>query len=50
MREQLLDAGLLPVKSVIDVRDGGTLLGFEYGRHWVVQQIKARTERPPIPG
>ncbi|WP_353826642.1 VOC family protein [Agromyces sp. SYSU T0242] len=43
-----VDAG--PVR-VIDPRDGGTLFGFAdpYGNTWVVQQIRARAERPLIP-
>lgn len=37
--------------NVIDDRDGGTLFSFTDpdGNGWVVQQIKARAERPLIP-
>ena len=37
--------------TVIDDRDGSTLFGFADpdGNTWVVQQIKARAERPLIP-
>jgi predicted enzyme related to lactoylglutathione lyase len=37
--------------TVIDPRDGGTFFGFNDpdGNAWVVQQIKARAERPLIP-
>ena len=37
--------------DVIDERDGGTLFGFADpdGNGWVVQQIKARADRPLIP-
>ena len=37
--------------SVIDERDGGTLFGFvdPDDNSWVVQQIRARAERPLIP-
>jgi hypothetical protein len=32
-------------------RDGGTLFGFDdTGQLWVMQQVKARAEGPPIPG
>jgi catechol 2,3-dioxygenase-like lactoylglutathione lyase family enzyme len=38
--------------DVIDERDGGTLFGFTDpdGNAWVVQQIKARADKPLIPG
>ena len=37
--------------AVIDPRDGGTLFGFSDpdGNSWVVQQLKARGEKPLIP-
>jgi predicted enzyme related to lactoylglutathione lyase len=37
--------------DVIDERDGGTLFGFTDpdGNSWVVQQIKARADKPLIP-
>ena len=37
--------------EVIDERDGGTLFGFTDpdGNAWVVQQIKARADKPLIP-
>jgi hypothetical protein len=37
--------------DVIDERDGGTLFGFTDpdGNAWVVQQIKARADKPLIP-
>jgi hypothetical protein len=37
--------------DVIDERDGGTLFGFADpdGNTWVVQQIKARADKPLIP-
>jgi hypothetical protein len=38
--------------DVIDERDGGTLFGFTDpdGNAWVVQQIKARADKPLISG
>ena len=46
--ERGVDAGEI---DVIDERDGGTLFGFADpdGNGWVVQQIKARADRPLIP-
>ncbi len=37
--------------AVVDERDGGTLFGFvdPDGNSWVVQEIRARAERPLIP-
>lgn len=37
--------------TVLDERDGGTLFGFSDpdGNTWVVQQLRARAERPLIP-
>ena len=37
--------------TVIDPRDGGTLFGFSDpdGNTWVVQQLKARADKPLIP-
>lgn len=50
---QLSDKGV-PVGDimVLDERDGGTLFNFQDpdGNSWVVQQIRARAERPLIPG
>ena len=45
--ERAVNAGEI---NVIDERDGGTLFGFADpdGNGWVVQQIKARAERPLI--
>ena len=45
--ERAVNAGEI---DVIDERDGGTLFGFADpdGNGWVVQQIKARAERPLI--
>lgn len=52
-REQLLARGVAARDiDVIDERDGGTLFGFADpdGNAWVVQQIKARADKPLIPG
>ena len=45
--ERAVNAGEI---DLIDERDGGTLFGFADpdGNGWVVQQIKARAERPLI--
>lgn len=51
-REQLLERGVAAGEiEVIDERDGGTLFGFADpdGNAWVVQQIKARANKPLIP-
>jgi catechol 2,3-dioxygenase-like lactoylglutathione lyase family enzyme len=51
-RELLLDRGVTAGDvDVIDERDGGTLFGFTDpdGNAWVVQQIKARADKPLIP-
>lgn len=51
-REQLLGRGVAAGDiDVIDERDGGTLFGFADpdGNAWVVQQIKARADKPLIP-
>ena len=51
-REQLDERGVAVGEiDVIDERDGGTLFGFADpdGNGWVVQQIKARADRPLIP-
>ena len=48
-REELLARGVQAGEiDVIDERDGGTLFGFADpdGNTWVVQQIKARADRP----
>jgi catechol 2,3-dioxygenase-like lactoylglutathione lyase family enzyme len=48
-REQLLERGVAARDiDVIDERDGGTLFGFTDpdGNSWLVQQIKARAEKP----
>jgi catechol 2,3-dioxygenase-like lactoylglutathione lyase family enzyme len=50
-REQLLERGVTTGDiDVIDERDGGTLFGFTDpdGNAWVVQQIKARADKPLI--
>jgi catechol 2,3-dioxygenase-like lactoylglutathione lyase family enzyme len=52
-REQLIERGVeVGEIDVIDERDGGTLFGFTDpdGNAWVVQQIKARADKPLIPG
>jgi catechol 2,3-dioxygenase-like lactoylglutathione lyase family enzyme len=51
-REELLGRGVEASEiTVFDERDGGTFFGFADpdGNTWVVQQIKARAERPLIP-
>ncbi|MET0757170.1 MAG: VOC family protein [Mycobacterium sp.] len=51
-REQLDERGVAVGEiDVMDERDGGTLFGFADpdGNGWVVQQIKARADRPLIP-
>jgi catechol 2,3-dioxygenase-like lactoylglutathione lyase family enzyme len=51
-REQLVERGVVAGDiDVIDERDGGTLFGFTDldGNAWVVQQIKARADKPLIP-
>ncbi len=50
-RQQLIERGVNAGEiDLIDERDGGTLFGFTDpdGNGWVVQQIKARAERPLI--
>jgi catechol 2,3-dioxygenase-like lactoylglutathione lyase family enzyme len=52
-RAELLDRGVDAGDiDVIDERDGGTLFGFTDpdGNAWVVQQIKARADKPLISG
>lgn len=52
-RKQLLDRGVEAGEIIVlDERDGGTLFDFSDpdGNTWVVQQIKARAQRPLIPG
>jgi predicted enzyme related to lactoylglutathione lyase len=52
-RKQLISRGVECSEiTVIDPRDGGTLFEFSDpdGNSWVVQQIRARAERPLIPG
>lgn len=51
-REELMSRGVECSEiTTIDERDGGTFFGFRDpdGNSWVVQQIKARAERPLIP-
>jgi catechol 2,3-dioxygenase-like lactoylglutathione lyase family enzyme len=51
-REQLLERGVAAGDiDVIDERDGGTLFGFTDpdGNSWLVQQIKARADKPLLP-
>ena len=51
-REELLARGVQAGEvTVVDERDGGTLFGFSDpdGNTWVVQQLRARAERPLIP-
>jgi catechol 2,3-dioxygenase-like lactoylglutathione lyase family enzyme len=51
-RGELLERGVAAGEiDVIDERDGGTLFGFTDpdGNAWVVQQIKARADKPLIP-
>jgi catechol 2,3-dioxygenase-like lactoylglutathione lyase family enzyme len=52
-RAELVEGGVSVGEiEVIDERDGGTLFGFTDpdGNAWVVQQIKARADKPLIPG
>ena len=51
-RAELLSRGVACDEiQVIDERDGGTLFGFADpdGNTWVVQQLRARADRPLIP-
>ena len=51
-RQQLSDHGVeVGEITVFDERDGGTFFGFSDpdGNQWIVQQIRARAERPLIP-
>ena len=50
-REQLDEGVAVGEIDVMDERDGGTLFRFADpdGNGWVVQQIKARADRPLIP-
>ena len=51
-RGELLERGVAAGEiDLIDERDGGTLFGFTDpdGNAWVVQQIKARADKPLIP-
>jgi len=51
-RAELIERGVAVGDiDVIDERDGGTLFGFTDpdGNAWVVQQIKARADKPLIP-
>ncbi|HEY6646946.1 MAG TPA: VOC family protein [Mycobacterium sp.] len=51
-REQLLESGVAAGDiDVIDERDGGTLFGFTDpdGNSWLVQQLKARADKPLLP-
>lgn len=51
-RAELIERGVAAGEvDVIDERDGGTLFGFSDpdGNAWVVQQIKARADKPLIP-
>lgn len=51
-REQLLERGVTAGDiDVIDARDGGTLFGFTDpdGNSWLVQQLKARADKPLLP-
>jgi predicted enzyme related to lactoylglutathione lyase len=52
-RAELVEGGVSAGEiEVIDERDGGTLFGFTDpdGNAWVVQQIKARADKPLIRG
>ena len=52
VRGELLERGVAAGEiDVIDERDGGTLFGFTDpdGNAWVVQQIKARADKPLLP-
>jgi catechol 2,3-dioxygenase-like lactoylglutathione lyase family enzyme len=51
-RAELVERGVAAGDiEVIDERDGGTLFGFTDpdGNAWVVQQIKARADKPLLP-
>jgi catechol 2,3-dioxygenase-like lactoylglutathione lyase family enzyme len=51
-RTELIERGVAAGDiDVIDDRDGGTLFGFTDpdGNAWVVQQLKARADKPLIP-
>ena len=51
-REELVERGVAAENiNVIDERDGGTLFGFTdpEGNSWVVQQLKARADKPLLP-
>jgi hypothetical protein len=51
-RTELIERGVAAGDvEVIDERDGGTLFGFTDpdGNSWVVQQLKARADKPLIP-
>jgi catechol 2,3-dioxygenase-like lactoylglutathione lyase family enzyme len=51
-RAELIERGVATgAIDVMDERDGGTLFGFSDpdGNSWVVQQIKARADKPLIP-
>ena len=51
-RGELVDRGVAAGNiDVIDERDGGTLFGFTDpdGNSWVVQQLKARADKPLLP-
>ena len=51
-RQELLEQGVAAgAINVIDERDGGTLFEFTDpdGNSWVVQQLKARADKPLIP-
>ena len=48
-RQRLLDGGVVAGEiEVVDERDGGTLFGFADpdSNEWVVQQLKARADKP----
>lgn len=52
-RDELISRGVdASDMTVFDERDGATFFGFDDpdGNSWVVQQIKARAEKPLIPG
>jgi catechol 2,3-dioxygenase-like lactoylglutathione lyase family enzyme len=51
-RKQLVERGVAAGEiDVIDERDGGTLFGFDDpdGNSWIVQQLKARADKPLLP-
>ena len=51
-REELLARGVeVGEMQILDDRDGGTLFGFADpdGNTWMVQQIKARADKPLLP-